>query len=194
MKSPIYNNHLPAGLLDDNCEFFTQGSNVYALYKGKVIPFEEFPQELLDLLNIDLSKYPDAINALIDLNLLDEKSMLWQYTRCRFGGFDGEPDIYNGQLKHTEYFECGERGTCKYEGKLCQAIKVKNGYLTKREIQILKCIAEGLLDKEIADALNISINTVPVFKKNIQDKTGLTRKADMTRFAIQKNIISNDPI
>lgn len=194
MRNPIHNKNLPAGLLDDNCEFFTQGEEVYALYKGKVIPYNEFPEELIELLKNDLSKYPDAVNSLIELDLLDDQSMLWQYTRCRFGGFDGEADIENGQLIHTEYFECGARGTCKYEGKLCQSIKVNNGYLTKREIEVLKCIADGLLDKEIADTLKISINTVPVFKKNIQDKTGLTRKADMTRFAIQKNIISNDPI
>lgn len=192
MRNPIHNKNLPAGLLDDNCEFFTQGTEVYAVYKGKVIPYAEFPEELIELLKADLAKYPEAVKALIDLNLLDDVSMLWQYTRCRFGGFAGEADIENGELKHTEYFECGHRGTCKYEGKLCQSIKVQNGHLTKREIEVLKCIADGLLDKEIADTLNISINTVPVFKKNIQEKAGLTRKHDMARFAIQKNIINND--
>lgn len=194
MRDPINNKNLPAGLLDNNCEFFTQGTEVFAIYNGRVIRFDEFPQELIELLKKDLSKYPDAMKALVEMDLLDDHSMLWQYTRCRFGGFDGEADIENGELKHTEYFECGARGTCKYEGKLCQSIKVKNGHLTKREIEVLKCIADGMLDKEIADALSISINTVPVFKKNIQDKTGLTRKADMTRFAIQKNIINNDPL
>lgn len=192
MNHPIINRNLPAGLLDDNCEFFTQGMEVYALYNGKVIPFDQFPTELLDALNEDLKKYPEAIKALVELDLLNDKQMLWQYTRCRFGGFDGEADIINGELKHTEYWECGIRGQCKYEGKLCQSIKVKNGYLTKREIQVLKCIAEGLLDKEIADKLNVSVNTVPVFKKSIQEKTDLNRKSDMTRFAIQKNIIDND--
>lgn len=189
MNRPIINKHLPAGLMDSNIEFFVEGTEIYALMKGRVIKFDEFPAEIIDVLNTDIEKHPEALKALIELDLVEPKTMLRQYIRCRFGGFDGEADIENGQLKHTEYWDCGLRGVCKYEGKLCPAIKVDNGYLTKREIEVLKCIAEGMLDKQIAEALNISITTVPTFTKQIREKGGFNRKADMVKFAINKNLI-----
>ena len=42
--------------------------------------------------------------------------------------------------------------------------------LTKREMEILKLIRQGLLSKEIADQLNISIYTVNNHRKNILTK------------------------
>lgn len=189
MNRHINNLNLPAGLLDGNCEFFSDGTDVYALYDGKTWKFEEFPAELIEMLNNDIQKYPDAIVSLIELDLVDPTIMLKQYARCRFGGFDGEADIENGQLIHTEYWECGLRGKCKHEGKLCQSIKVGDKFLTKREIEVLKCIGEGMLDKEIAAHLNISELTVPGFTKSIREKTGLSRKADLMKFIVKKNII-----
>jgi DNA-binding CsgD family transcriptional regulator len=45
------------------------------------------------------------------------------------------------------------------EGKLCKRIKVENGSLTSREIEIIKLIGQDKMDKEIADILDISLNT-----------------------------------
>jgi DNA-binding NarL/FixJ family response regulator len=189
MNRPINNPNLPAGLLDNNCEFFVNGTEIYVLNSGQIYSFADFPAEVLDALREDIKKFPEAIDALVDLGLETEESMLRQYVRCRFGGFDGEPDIIDGQLRHTEYWDCGIRGNCKYEGKLCQSIKVENGHLTKREIEVLKLIANGKLDKEIATILNISELTVPSFTKSIREKGGFARKPDMVKFAIKKNLI-----
>ena len=45
-------------------------------------------------------------------------------------------------------------------------------------------VAQGLLNKEIADRHNISINTVITHRKNITRKTGIKTVAGLTVYAI----------
>ena len=56
--------------------------------------------------------------------------------------------------------------------------------LSDREIEILVSVAQGLLNKEIADKHNISINTVITHRKNITRKTGIKTVAGLTVYAI----------
>ena len=56
--------------------------------------------------------------------------------------------------------------------------------LSDREIEILVSVAQGLLNKEIADRHNISINTVITHRKNITRKTGIKTVAGLTVYAI----------
>ena len=57
-------------------------------------------------------------------------------------------------------------------GELISVPMTDNGdlLLTKREMEILQLIRQGLLSKEIADRLNISIYTVNNHRKNILTK------------------------
>ena len=66
--------------------------------------------------------------------------------------------------------------------------------LTEREIDVLIKLAHGLSNKEIADALNISIHTVVTHRKNLSAKTGIRSQAGLTIYAISKKIISIDDI
>lgn len=61
--------------------------------------------------------------------------------------------------------------------------------LSDREKEILVNVAQGLLNKEIADRLNISINTVITHRKNITRKTGIKTVAGLTVYAILNNLI-----
>lgn len=61
--------------------------------------------------------------------------------------------------------------------------------LSDREIEILSCVAQGLLNKEIAAKLNISIHTVITHRKNIARKTGIKTIAGLTAYAILNNFI-----
>ena len=61
--------------------------------------------------------------------------------------------------------------------------------LTAREKEILVCVAKGMLNKEIADALNISIHTVITHRKNITRKTGIKSIAGLTIYALLNNLI-----
>ena len=66
--------------------------------------------------------------------------------------------------------------------------------LTKREIEVLTGLVNGMLNKEIADALNISIHTVVRHRKNIAMKTGIRSQSGLTIYAISKKIISIEDI
>ena len=56
--------------------------------------------------------------------------------------------------------------------------------LTDREIQVLRQIASGAINKEIADRLSISFNTVLTHRKNITAKTGIKTVSGLTFYAI----------
>jgi DNA-binding NarL/FixJ family response regulator len=62
--------------------------------------------------------------------------------------------------------------------------------LTKREIEILKLIAEGHSNQEIANKLYISYNTVDTHRKNIMHKLSIKNTAGLVRYAIEKALIS----
>ena len=66
--------------------------------------------------------------------------------------------------------------------------------LSAREKEILVSVAKGLLNKEIADKHNISINTVITHRKNITHKTGIKTVAGLTAYAILNNLIDINEI
>ena len=65
----------------------------------------------------------------------------------------------------------------------------KTDGLSEREKEILVSVASGMLNKEIADKHNISINTVITHRKNITRKTGIRTVAGLTVYAILNNLI-----
>ncbi len=62
--------------------------------------------------------------------------------------------------------------------------------LTERETDVLKLLAKGFTNKEIADKLNISINTVITHRKNISQKTGIKSVSGLTIYAVVQKLIS----
>ena len=61
--------------------------------------------------------------------------------------------------------------------------------LTVREREILKLIAEGKSNKDMAGLLVISIRTVERHRANIMDKLNLKKTADLVKYAIQKGYV-----
>ena len=61
--------------------------------------------------------------------------------------------------------------------------------LSSREEEILVCVAKGMINKEIADHLNISVHTVISHRKNISRKTGIKTVAGLTVYAILNNLL-----
>lgn len=61
--------------------------------------------------------------------------------------------------------------------------------LSEREIEVLKLLTAGNSNKEIAEKLFISINTVITHRKNISQKTGIKSAAGLTIYAVVNHII-----
>jgi DNA-binding CsgD family transcriptional regulator len=66
--------------------------------------------------------------------------------------------------------------------------------LSDRETDVLKLVARGNSNKEIADKLCISINTVITHRKNITEKLGIKTIAGLTVYAMINNLISPDDV
>jgi len=61
--------------------------------------------------------------------------------------------------------------------------------LTAREQEILRLLAEGLLKKEIADALSISVNTVSTHLRRVYDKLHVNTNTGAVAKALREGII-----
>jgi two-component system response regulator NreC len=62
--------------------------------------------------------------------------------------------------------------------------------LTPRELEVLRLIALGHTNAEIAKSLFLSIRTVETHRSNIQGKLGLSRRADLVKYALNRHLIS----
>lgn len=66
--------------------------------------------------------------------------------------------------------------------------------LSAREREVLRQVAMGLSNKEIADKMFISVNTVMTHRRNIARKTGIHAAAGLTIYAIVHGIICVDEV
>ncbi len=64
-----------------------------------------------------------------------------------------------------------------------------NNELSEREKEVVKQIAQGKTNKEIAEELFISVHTVITHRKNITGKLGIKTVSGLTVYAILNNII-----
>jgi DNA-binding NarL/FixJ family response regulator len=64
--------------------------------------------------------------------------------------------------------------------------------LTAREREVLKLIAEGNTNQDIADLLCLSRKTVETHRSNIMDKLGLHKVTDLVKYAIREGLVGLD--
>jgi DNA-binding NarL/FixJ family response regulator len=66
----------------------------------------------------------------------------------------------------------------------------RNEGLTPRELEILQLIVDGKSNKEIADQLKLSVNTVAVHRANIMDTLGIHKAAELVVYAIRNGLVN----
>jgi DNA-binding NarL/FixJ family response regulator len=64
--------------------------------------------------------------------------------------------------------------------------------ITDREIDVIKLIAEGLSNKQIADKLCLSTHTVNTHRKNLMNKLKVNNTAGVLMFAVKNNLLSTE--
>jgi len=62
--------------------------------------------------------------------------------------------------------------------------------LSRRELQVLRRLAMGHTNREIAESYHISIKTVDTYRLRLLKKLNLRNNADLSRFAIQHKLIT----
>jgi two-component system response regulator NreC len=64
--------------------------------------------------------------------------------------------------------------------------------LSERETEVLRRIALGYTNGEIAEQLFLSIRTVESHRAHIQQKLGLTTRSELVRYALDHNLVDTD--
>ena len=59
---------------------------------------------------------------------------------------------------------------------------------TEKEIEVIRLICEQLLNKEIAEKLNLSIRTIEGYREKIQEKMNVRNSAGIAVYAIKNGI------
>lgn len=67
-----------------------------------------------------------------------------------------------------------------------------NDPLTPREREVVKLIAAGKTNREIAEGLTVSINTVQTHRLHIMEKLNLHNRAELIKYAIRRGLIESE--
>jgi DNA-binding CsgD family transcriptional regulator len=70
------------------------------------------------------------------------------------------------------------------------AVNGGSGELTKRELQVLRYVAEGYSTKQVAAALGIAFKTAACHRYRIMDKLQIHDTAGLVRYAIRRGVIA----
>ena len=92
------------------------------------------------------------------------------------GGLVLDPQVARDALREPESAGGGD-GSDPYDG------------LTDREKQVLKLVAEGKSNKEVASLLGVSVKTAMSHREHVMEKLGLHNRTDLIRFALKKGVI-----
>mgnify|MGYP000049368530 CR=1 FL=1 len=179
---------LPAGLVDENVEVFIHDNSLKATYSGRVMDFKRLPVHIINQFYDLLIDDEEAREEFLRHKVMDMDVMLKEYVRCNFGGWDRTPDLVNGSF-NREYWSCPRRGECPYNEKICPKLEVENGKLSRKEIDIIRLIAQGMTYDQMGDRLNKSPYTVQTQARTIHKKLGVQCAAEVTAFAFRNNLV-----
>ena len=96
------------------------------------------------------------------------------------GGLVLDPDVAREAMREHEIAAEGGGDADPYES------------LTDREKQVLKLVAEGHSNKEVADLLEISVKTAMSHRERVMEKLALHSRTELIRFALKQGIIRVD--
>jgi two-component system response regulator NreC len=64
--------------------------------------------------------------------------------------------------------------------------------LSRREVEVLRLLAQGYTNQEAAERLSVSIKTVETYRKRLHEKLELTSRAQLFRFAFESGLLEPD--
>jgi DNA-binding NarL/FixJ family response regulator len=95
-----------------------------------------------------------------------------------------EPQLVRSMLQLVQHAHSSGRNLPPMPAVLQQKI------LSDREIEVMALIVQGLINKEIADRLNIALSTVVTHRKNIMEKLGMKSVSALTIYAVMHGYVN----
>lgn len=100
-----------------------------------------------------------------------------------------EDEIFIPAIRHLEDSMAKEGAAEKAAGLAAGSSTNSSISLSEREKDVIRCLVQGLSNKQIADQLFISINTVTTHRRNIARKLQIHSPAGLTIYAIVHNLV-----
>jgi len=148
----------------------------------------------LELINRLLSHYPDL--PIVVLTVHEDKQYMFRAVQAGAMGYITKRSASEQLVHAIRKVQAGKRF---FPEEVAEAIALQlsrggsendlPGSLSMRELQVLKRLALGATNQEIADSYNISVKTVDTHRQRILKKLGLRNNAEISRFAYQHRII-----
>ena len=64
--------------------------------------------------------------------------------------------------------------------------------LSRREREVLRLLAQGHSNKQVADQIRVSVKTVETYRTRLREKLGLKERAELYRFAVESGLLNPD--
>lgn len=150
---------------------------------------EDFIQAFLGVLR---EFYPEAYEDLMEAYSKSSNNKRYRdflavrrFIKCNLGLYDNMIDVDENWNFNFEFVGCPLRGECKFD-RICS--HKFNSKLSDRQLEVMKMLYHGKNDREIADKLFISTNTVNNHRKNSFKKLGVHSMPEFMRYAMENNI------
>lgn len=174
-----------------NIEFYNTPDGNIAVKPEHAAMFyltEKHTDIISEMLTMISELYPQTFQELSELysksirnKAYFEYRIVHRFIRCNFGEYDAlNQDIDHRGIFHFEHVRCPLRGECRLEGIVCSP-KV-NSKLSEREKEVLRLLSEGDDNREIADKLEISPNTVKNHIMRMKIRLGLESKLQLVAY------------
>ena len=145
-------------------------------------------------LTISLRREMPRVEILI-YTMHDREDIIMDVLRAGARGFvlksDSERHLFaaiDALSIHRPYFS-GAVSETLLEQVLRSKPSLSESALTHREREVVQLIAEGRINKEVAEALHISIKTVETHRSAVMHKLKLRTTAELVRYAVRNNIV-----
>ena len=131
---------------------------------------QQLPEHGIDLPVIMISGFGDISTVVKAM-----KSGVLDFLEKPFKGQELLDLIHNAINQHKEIRE---------KSNTQNKAKIRLDSLTKREKEVMQLVVAGMLNKDIAKILEISIKTVEVHRANVMDKMSVKSVADLVRMSL----------
>ncbi len=81
------------------------------------------------------------------------------------------------------------RGLLKEVAGARETVPAAIKLLTRREIEVLRLIAQGYTNRQIAETLCLSVRTVESHRANVMGKLGLSSRVELVQYAMEHNLL-----